>query len=751
MKMRLATKLGGSYVILALLMLLSGGAGVYGVNKLDQLLAFVSGPALDSMQGISNSSQVVQTQMSQVESVIFGSQHTLEEGHSSEESEQGLDAGEGRERTVQNELGVQDGQIVRGLNVIQSSGLLPASELEVFVSEQNKYFSSRNRLFDAYFSFDHADKTLRRNFRQLQNMLIAVENIGDGAVDAYENRPNKMLSWNTGLSKLWDGADGAMMIQIALLERIYHYSRFVNDPYNNTIISDLETSINEVGVEYPKIKPLRIYKKKVPKSLDEELAGMTHAAALAKLIERHITDFDKAMKLRQELYDASGGYRVVVEEFLISLNKQHLAVEAIIDEQDDVIETTKIVADSIIGVLLLISLVFAATLGVYLTRLIREAFDSVVDVCQRMQRGDMSTIEVADEGDEIGEMFSAMKSMVDTLESENVKLNDSVVDLLEATSDLSKKDLTVKVPVSEDVTGPIADAMNMMAMETAQVLLNIRNISENVEKVSLSVKFQGDKVSDMAAHEREVIEQTINHLEEASTTMNDIAKLAHVCNQTASLATQSTETALHTVTNTVNGMGEIRATITETEKRIKRLGERSQEIQGIVEIINNIAERTHVLALNASMQAAAAGEAGRGFAVVADEVQRLAESSRDSTSQIATLVNNIQGETAETMATMNRTISQVVDGSELAEQAGRQMQETRKTTAELVAAVGQISESSQRQAVASMELRSRAEEIQEGTQKTRAELQTQSVQTENLVQFAARLLESVNVFKLPGK
>lgn len=746
MKMRLATKLGGGYIILALLMLVSGGAGIYGVNKLNNLLEFISGPALDSLQGISSSTQTLQTQLREVEAVISGSQHTL---HTDDE-DKAYAEGE-REKLIQDELGKQDASIVRGLSSLQTSGLLPQAGLGAFVDEQNKYFKSRNQLLDTYLTFNAADTTLRENFYQLQLMLIAVEDIGDAAVDVYANRPTKMLSWNTGLKTLWDGADGAMMVQIALLERIYHYTRFIDDPFNKSIIADLETSMNEVANEYPKIEPLRIYKKKVPKRLNAELAGMTHAKALAKLIARHVSDFDKAMKLKQELYNANLNYEQVVGGFLLELDKQQQGVQAVIDGQDENIATTIKVAYIIIGTLLLFSLVFAATLGVYLTRLIREAFNSVVDVCQRIHRGDMSTIEVADEGDEIGEMFLAMKSMVDTLEGENVRLNDSVVDLLEATSELSQKDLTVKVPVSEDVTGPIADAMNMMAMETAQVLLTIRTISESVETVSLAVKSQGDKVSDMAAHEREVIEQTIGHLEEASTTMNTIAKLAQVCNQTASLATQSTETALQTVTNTVNGMGEIRATITETEKRIKRLGERSQEIQGIVDIINNIAERTHVLALNASMQAAAAGDAGRGFAVVADEVQRLAESSRDSTSQIATLVNNIQGETAETMATMNRTISQVVDGSELAEQAGRQMQETRRTTGELVTAVGQIAESSQRQATASLELRTRAEEIQEGTQKTRVELQTQSDQTTKLVQFSARLLESVNVFKLPEK
>jgi methyl-accepting chemotaxis protein len=196
-------------------------------------------------------------------------------------------------------------------------------------------------------------------------------------------------------------------------------------------------------------------------------------------------------------------------------------------------------------------------------------------------------------------------------------------------------------------------------------------------------------------------------------------------------------------------MNDIRETIAETEKRIKRLGERSQEINGVVEIINNIAERTHVLALNASMQAAAAGDAGRGFAVVADEVQRLAESSRQSTSEIAGLVGNIQAETAETMATMNKTIAQVVEGTELAQAAGGQMESTQKTTAELAHAVEQIAKRSLMQARISNSLRDQAAQVQASTQETSAELKEQSGLTVKLVEYSGRLVDSVAVFKLP--
>jgi methyl-accepting chemotaxis protein len=254
----------------------------------------------------------------------------------------------------------------------------------------------------------------------------------------------------------------------------------------------------------------------------------------------------------------------------------------------------------------------------------------------------------------------------------------------------------------------------------------------------------------VADTERRAVEQTATDLAAAAKTMQQIAQLAQTCNAAAETAIKTTQTALQTVTSTVSGINSTRDTIRETEKRIKRLGERSQEISGVVNLINTIAERTHILALNASMHAASAGEAGRGFAVVAGEVQRLAENAREATSQIATLVSNIQIETADTVNAMNAAISQVVDGSRLAEQAGDQMKRTQETTTELVVAVQQIASRSQEQARVSNELLDRAQQIQQSTRQTSQQLQEQTVQTTNLVEYARSLLNSVRVFRLPA-
>jgi len=198
-------------------------------------------------------------------------------------------------------------------------------------------------------------------------------------------------------------------------------------------------------------------------------------------------------------------------------------------------------------------------------------------------------------------------------------------------------------------------------------------------------------------------------------------------------------------------MSNIRVTVQETGKRIKQLGERSEEISNVIDIINTIAERTTVLALNASMQAVKAGDAGKGFAVIAEEIQRLSETSRESTSEISTLVNNIQQETNTTIATMDKTIKQVIDGSTKAGEAVTQMQSVLSSTNELVGAVDKIATASLDQVSISQNLKVKAEGILESTQTTGQELLSLTGLSRNMSEYAQQLVVSVNAFTLEKK
>ena len=395
--------------------------------------------------------------------------------------------------------------------------------------------------------------------------------------------------------------------------------------------------------------------------------------------------------------------------------------------------------------------------AVLLVRSITRPVTQLQGAMQKLTEGDDSVRADLNSGDELEELGNVFNRLLDDrfanmVEANrlNERLNTSVVTLLDGVSRLSEKDLTTRLQVAEDVTGPISDAMNMMTSETSKVLNSIKQIAADVENGANTVRSQGDAVAGVAAEERKIVGETLEQLDAIAEQMSSIASLADQCNQIAQQASDSTNSALDSVSDTASGMGNIRETISETEKRIKRLGERSMEINGIVEIINGIAERTHVLALNASMQAASAGEAGRGFSVVADEVQRLAESSRESTSEIQGLVTSIQTEAADTMAMMNKTIDEVVSGTELAEKSGQQMRQTKSTAENLAKLVSDIAGQSVSQAESCNSLRDRAGDLVSQSQKTGEALSAQASVTERLVDYSKLLLDSVSVFKLPA-
>ena len=419
---------------------------------------------------------------------------------------------------------------------------------------------------------------------------------------------------------------------------------------------------------------------------------------------------------------------------------------------------TSLIVSSIAIVLVLgfVAVLLSRSLGT-VRKSITSSVGSLRDTVERVRAG--HTVG-ADEGvltkDEMGQVWTSVDALLtDRLkqqrkaEEENDGLNNSVISILQAVNQLSQRDLTAKAPVTQDIIGTVSDSINLLTDETSKVLIGVNQIASQVVQVSTKVRSQAELVSTAAEGERKDVALMIVSLGDATESMNQVAALAEQSNRSAERATQATETALQTVNGTVKGMEAIRETISETEKRIKRLGERSQEITGIVNLINTISERTHVLALNASMQAAVAGEAGRGFAVVAEEVQRLAESSRNATQQIGTLVTNIQLETNETISTVNRTIGQVVYGSEQAQKAGEQMRLTQEITSELVAQVRRIAEASDHQKGMSLGLLQSVKRIGQSNERTSLQIDAQNEETATLLDSARRLVESVSVFKLP--
>jgi len=389
---------------------------------------------------------------------------------------------------------------------------------------------------------------------------------------------------------------------------------------------------------------------------------------------------------------------------------------------------------------------------------INKPIKALQSTMQEVALGNMDARTNMQRTDELGQLGYVFDNLLDERVStlvqsahENEILNNSVIGIMQSLGSLAQNDLTVKIPVTGDVTGAISDAINLVTTETGTALRQVLNISTNVARASSVVRQRSNEVALAAEKNMLEISEASRELETSARALDQIAGQAQSANRAAEKAIVATSSALRMVSETVQGVTKSRDQIRETEKRLKRLGERTQEINSVVGIINQIAERTSVLALNAGMQAAAAGDAGRGFALVADEVKRLAESARDATRQIGTLVNGIQADTVDTMRTMNETIAQVVDISKLAERAGDQMEQTLSVTDGLVSTVREITSTTAAQAATSNILLRRAQTIDQTSKDTLTQLTAQREETARLMQYSKALVDTVGVFKLPGE
>ncbi len=333
---------------------------------------------------------------------------------------------------------------------------------------------------------------------------------------------------------------------------------------------------------------------------------------------------------------------------------------------------------------------------------------------------------------------------------QNERNQQAILKLLDEMGDLAEGDLTVEATVTEDVTGAIADSINF-AIEAMRGL--VTTINETAVKVSGSAqesRATAMHLAEASEHQAEQITKATNAINEMTEEMDrmtaDAADSAEIAQRAVAIAGNGGET----VRRTIKGMDTIREQIQETSKRIKRLGESSQEIGDIVELIDDIADQTNILALNAAMQAAMAGEAGRGFAVVADEVQRLAERSSNATKQIEALVQTIQADTNEAVTSMESTTSEVVSGAKLAEDAGEALQEIETVSQQIEHRITGVAESAKRQSTQAARINETMSVIQEITVQTSDGTRMTARSIGDLANLAEDLQRSVAGFRLPS-
>ncbi len=333
-------------------------------------------------------------------------------------------------------------------------------------------------------------------------------------------------------------------------------------------------------------------------------------------------------------------------------------------------------------------------------------------------------------------------------EQENKRNQEAILRLLNEMGDLAEGDLTVRAKVTEDITGAIADSINYAIDELRSLVVGVNKATEQVARASQDAQGTSEHLLQASEKQSREIEETSAAVLQMADSINEVSANAAESAKVAQQSLQAADKGAIAVQNSIAGMNEIRGQIQETAKRIKRLGESSQEISEIVELISDITEQTNILALNAAIQAASAGEAGRGFTVVAEEVQRLAERSGEATKQIGAIVKTIQTDTHDAVAAMEQSTQGVVEGAKLSDAAGQALSEIERVTRSLADLIDTISRATQAQADAAGKVATNMQDIQDITNQTTDGTKQTAASVGQLTELAAELKGSVAGFKL---
>lgn len=406
--------------------------------------------------------------------------------------------------------------------------------------------------------------------------------------------------------------------------------------------------------------------------------------------------------------------------------------------------------------ILIATILTAIVVSVVISRPLTRQISRIMEMFSMVGIGDFDARAEVVSTDELGDMAISLNAMLDNTlsliesDEDREQMQNSIMKLLEEIGGVADRDLTVEAEVTADMTGAIADSFNMMIEQLREVISDVQDTTLQVSASANEVQATTEHLAIGSEEQAAQIVDTSAALDEMAVSIQQVSENAALSATVGEQAVNNAQQGTKAVGETVDGMNRIREQVQETSKRIKRLGESSQEIGEIVQLISDIADRTSILALNASIQAAMAGDAGRGFAVVAEEVERLAERSTEATKQIDTLIRAIQNETYEAVAAMETMTNEVVAGSDLAQNAGVALEEIETVSSRLGELIQSISLASKQQARGSETIARSMNEIAEVTQQTAAGTKQAAVSISNLSILADDLRGSVSTFKLPS-
>jgi methyl-accepting chemotaxis protein len=372
---------------------------------------------------------------------------------------------------------------------------------------------------------------------------------------------------------------------------------------------------------------------------------------------------------------------------------------------------------------------------------------------KRIAGGDLSeNVAVRSDSDHFGDTFQhlleRLRFIIGTEDTRD-RLQRSVVKLLDEVSSISDGDLTVQAEVGPEITGEIAEAFNQMTRNLRSLIRQVKDVTMQVATSATAINDTTDQLASGSGAQASQIARTTQAINGMAQQLQEMSRSAAVSAEVAAGSLNSARTGTRAAEDNINAMRSIRLQVQETAKRIKKLGERAQEIGQITGMIDDLSDRTAMLALNASLRASSDGNSGEGVAVVAEEVERLAERSNRLTQQIAGLTQTINLETADVVASMEETIREVINGSTMADEAGRSLVEIERVSTQLADLLRNISDSVKFQLKSSEEISNSMASISEVTVLVQNGSKRATDSARTLVELSRELRTSVAPFKLP--
>ncbi|MDH4161805.1 MAG: methyl-accepting chemotaxis protein [Nitrospirota bacterium] len=402
-------------------------------------------------------------------------------------------------------------------------------------------------------------------------------------------------------------------------------------------------------------------------------------------------------------------------------------------------------------------LVILSIVTIIMVAIIIAPVKDLMRVAEAVGRGDLSVKATVKTSDELGQLGQTLNNTIDRLqglvqtESDRDKMQHQVMDLLSIVSGAAEGDLTVKAEVTADALGSVADAFNLMITGLTSLVTQAFNVAHEIQTSTTDILRASERMRKGAEQQTSQISTAVHAVNDMSHTIARMAENAEAATQTSLKATQAAVKGGTSVSETIKGMQRIRAAVQTTGKKIKGLGERSLEIGAIIEVINEIATQTNLLALNAAIEAARAGEQGKGFAVVADEVRKLAERAARATKDITSLIKGIQVETSEAVTVMEEGTREVEEGTKLADQAGAALREIEQIVKQTSTLVTEITKAANDQVKVSESVVHSMDDISKLTQETTVGVRDTVETISRLADLSTRLADAIGRFKLGGE